>query len=153
MSLHGQVGCGLWSSSCAVGDVCDVFRLDDADVDVLDMCEGWAGRWTATWSFDRCEVSCPIREISGIPMRGAEPVRHFSWHPRQHHRPGLEVLASTGRLHGFESLEERNFLRVLDFAGGIGDVLSQPFRIRFATVGGRWLHHIPDYLVAVPDGR
>jgi hypothetical protein len=35
-------------------------------------------------------------------------------------------MVSTGRLHGFESLEERPLLLALDFAGEVEEVLSQP---------------------------
>ncbi|MDH6128225.1 hypothetical protein [Kitasatospora sp. GP82] len=119
----------------------------------LDLTAGWARRWTVTWSVRGVEVSCLVGEIAGVPVGRAEPVRHFSWHPRQGHRPGLEVLVTTGRQDGFESLEERKFLWALDFAGAVLDVLSQPLRLRFKTVGGKARFHIPDYLVVMPDGR
>ncbi len=45
-------------------------------------------------------------------------------------------MVSTGRLHGFESLEERALLLALDFAGAVEEVLPQPFRLRFETAGG-----------------
>jgi hypothetical protein len=77
---------------------------------------------------------------------GAEPVRRFTWRTDQRHRPGLQFLVSTGRHHGFESLAEQQLLLALDFAGEAIDVLSQPFRLRFAA-GGRWREHIPDFLV------
>jgi hypothetical protein len=60
-------------------------------------------------------------------------------------------MVSTGRLHGFESLEERNLLLVLDFAGDAAEVLSQPFRLRFQTRGGHG-EHIPDFLAVLRDG-
>ena len=50
-------------------------------------------------------------------MAGCEPVRRFTWRQRQRHRPGLQFMVSTGRLHGFESLEERSLLLALDFTG------------------------------------
>jgi hypothetical protein len=62
-------------------------------------------------------------------------------------------MVSTGHLHGFESLEEQRFLLALDFAGEIRDVLSQPMRIKFTTVGGKTLSHVPDFLVVTPHGR
>lgn len=61
-------------------------------------------------------------------------------------------MVSTGRLHGFESLEERNLLLVLDFAGDVAEVLSQPFRLRFRTKTGT-SEHIPDFLAVLRDGR
>jgi hypothetical protein len=49
---------------------------------------------------------------------GCQPWRHFGWRTRQRHRPGLQFLVSTGRHHGFESLEEQRFLLALDFPAG-----------------------------------
>lgn len=71
--------------------------------------------------------------------------------PGQRHRPGLQFLVSTGRHHGFESLEEQRFLLALDFAGGVADVVSQPFRLRAENVGG-WRGHIPDFLAVTAGG-
>ncbi|MBD0746731.1 hypothetical protein BG418_34450 [Streptomyces sp. CBMA152] len=119
----------------------------------LDLVEGWGRRWSVTWCVEGSELSCPVSAIADVPVRRAEPVRHFSWHPRQRHRPGLEAMVTTRRLHGFESLEERKFLRAVDFAGSVRGVLSQPFRLRFKTVAGKVRSHIPDYLVVMPDGR
>jgi hypothetical protein len=58
-------------------------------------------------------------------------------------------MVSTGRRHGFESLEEVSLLVALDFLRA-SEVLSQPFRLDFEHVSGQaW--HIPDFL-AVLDG-
>jgi hypothetical protein len=54
-------------------------------------------------------------------------------------------LAGTGRHHGFESVAEQRLLLALDFAADLTDVLSQPFRLRFAISEG-WQKHIPDFL-------
>lgn len=61
-------------------------------------------------------------------------------------------MVSTGRLHGFESIAERNLLLVLDFAGQVVDVLSQPMRLRFFAAG-RPVEHIPDFLVTTRTGE
>jgi hypothetical protein len=45
--------------------------------------------------------------------------------------PGLQYAVSTGRLHGFESLQKAMFLMALDFAGQAVEVLSQPMRLTF----------------------
>jgi hypothetical protein len=79
-----------------------------------------------------------------MPLRGAQPVRRFSWRTSQLHRPGLQYLVSTGRHHGFESHAEQQLLLVLDFAGGVVEVLSQPFRLAFTTSAGPG-EHIPDF--------
>jgi hypothetical protein len=69
-------------------------------------------------------------------VAGCVPVRRFTWRQRQRHRPGLQFMVSTGRLHGFESLEERSLLLALDFLGEVEEVLSQPFRLKFEAAGG-----------------
>src|SRR5262249_26405917 len=80
------------------------------------------------------------------------PVRRFSWRTRQRHRPGLQYLVSTGRHHGFESLEEARLLLTLDFAAGLLDLVSQPFRMRFSTRDG-WRAHTPDLLLLTAAGH
>jgi hypothetical protein len=61
-------------------------------------------------------------------------------------------MVSTGRLHGFESLEERALLLALDFTGAAEDVVPQPFLLRFGTVGGGFRGHVPDFLAVFRDG-
>ncbi|MGI8311742.1 TnsA-like heteromeric transposase endonuclease subunit [Saccharopolyspora hattusasensis] len=87
-----------------------------------------------------------------MPTLQSVPVRRFSWRSRQRHRPGLQFLVSTGRLHGFESLEERSLLLALDFVGTVVDVLPQPFRLRFETVAEGFREHTPDFLAVFQDG-
>jgi hypothetical protein len=60
-------------------------------------------------------------------------------------------MISTGRLHGFESLEERNLLLALDFTGDVAEVLAQPFRLQFQAGNGHG-EHIPDFLAVFRDG-
>jgi hypothetical protein len=61
-------------------------------------------------------------------------------------------MVSTGRLHGFESLEERSLLLALDFTGTVKEVLPQPFLLRFGTAAGEFREHVPDFLVVFRDG-
>lgn len=61
-------------------------------------------------------------------------------------------MVSTGRLHGFESLEERSLLLALDFTGSAVEILPQPFRLRFETAAGESSGHIPDFLAVFRDG-
>lgn len=69
---------------------------------------------------------------------------------KQRHRPGLEVMASTGWKQGFESLQEVRLLVALDFLT-VSEVLSQPFRLDFEHAGGHaW--HIPDFLAVIGGG-
>ncbi|MFK0251974.1 TnsA-like heteromeric transposase endonuclease subunit [Amycolatopsis azurea] len=85
-------------------------------------------------------------------MAGREPVRRFTWSRGQKHRPGLEFLVSTGRHHGYESLAEARLLLMLDIAGELTDVLSQPLRLRFAAMDGP-RDHIPDFFAETRSGR
>jgi hypothetical protein len=92
-----------------------------------------------------------VRDLGLVAAGGCVPWRHFTWRTGQRHRPGLQYLVSTGRHHGFESLQEQRFLLALDFADGAGDVVSQPFRLRAETVGG-WREHVPDFLAVTAGG-
>jgi hypothetical protein len=87
-----------------------------------------------------------------MPVVGCEPVRRFAWSRGQRHRPGLQYLVSTDRLHGCESMAEARLLLVLDFAGRLDEVISQPFRLRFATGNGE-REHVPDFLAYTRSGR
>lgn len=60
-------------------------------------------------------------------------------------------MVSTGRLHGAESLQEARLLLVLDFAGDVFDVVSQPLRLWFETEDKR-RSHTPDYLAVTRSG-
>jgi hypothetical protein len=60
-------------------------------------------------------------------------------------------MVSTGRMHGFESLEEQKLLLALDFVGGVAEVLAQPFCLRFQRGGGHG-EHVPDFLAVFADG-
>lgn len=111
---------------------------------------GWPRRWTVAWRTPGGELVGPARDLGEVPVAGCEPVRRFSWRARQRHRPGLEFMVSTGRLHGFESLEERRLLLALDFVGVV-EVLPQPFRLRFETIDG-FRKHVPDFLAVMRDG-
>ncbi|MFH9089087.1 hypothetical protein [Streptomyces sp. NPDC017673] len=97
----------------------------------LDDAPDWLCTWTTVWKAGKVEVIVPARDLADGPTGLSVPVRRFSWRAGQRHRSGLEFLVSTGRQHGFESLVERRLLLVLDFAGGVVEVLSQPFRLRF----------------------
>ncbi|MGW7315795.1 hypothetical protein [Streptomyces sp. NPDC054854] len=70
----------------------------------------------------------------------------------------MAYSSGTGRLHGFESLAERRVLLALDFVGGMTEVLSQPFTLKFTTCQ-RPVRHTPDFLALMQgtalliDGR
>ena len=103
-----------------------------------------------TWKVAGCEVTCPVTGMDAFPVPGCEPVRHFTWRTGQGHRPGLQSLASTGRLHGFESHAEQRLLVALDFLG-VREVVSQPHRMRFESAAGP-REHVPDFLAVTGEG-
>jgi hypothetical protein len=123
----------LPSSSCGVADLYVPASVGAEARAVLTLESGWARRWTASWRLPGAQVVCAVRDLASMQVRGAEPVRRFTWRADQRHRPGLQFLVSTGRHHGFESLAEQKLLLALDFAGEVVDVLSQPLRLRFAA--------------------
>jgi hypothetical protein len=116
----------------------------------LSLGEGWSGSWTTAWRFDGDEVFWPVRDLDSVPVLSSQPVRRFTWRARQRHRPGLQFLVSTGRHHGFESLEEARLLLALDFLQ-VRKVLPQPFRLQFVHRDGR-MEHTPDFLAVMGDG-
>jgi hypothetical protein len=130
----------LPSGSCGVADLYVPACVGADARAVLNLEAGWARRWTVSWRLSGAPVVCAVRDLGSMRLVGAEPVRRFTWRADQRHRPGLQFLVSTGRHHGFESLAEQQLLLALDFAGEVTDVLSQPFRLRFAAAG-RWREH------------
>jgi hypothetical protein len=133
------------------GDLCTAWAGFDRPRGLLVLGDGWTRSWRAQWRLAGTEVVCSVRDLASVPTSGCRPVRRFSWRREQRHRPGLQFLVSTGRHHGFESIAEQRLLLALDFAGGVTDVLAQPFRLRFATASG-WRDHIPDFLAVTAKG-
>src|SRR5260221_4122586 len=124
----------IHSDSCGLLDlVVDAQAVPGRPDEVLDLGDGWAGRWSAAWRVSGLEAVCPVRDLGSFPVPGCEPVRRFSWSRRQRHRPGLQFMVSTGLHHGVESLEEARLLPALDFAGALAHAVCQPFLFRFAT--------------------
>ncbi|MFD8703048.1 TnsA-like heteromeric transposase endonuclease subunit [Kitasatospora sp. NPDC059648] len=149
-SMSARTGPGLRSDVCDLASLVSQFTGDDAFRQRLVLHGDWPRRWATTWMFDGGQVVWPVRDLGSVPVLDSRPVRRFTWRPRQRHRPGLEPLVSTGRQHGFESLEERDLLRALDFVR-VREVLPQPFRLDFEHTGGRSAH-VPDFLALMPDG-
>src|SRR6266545_3888374 len=138
------------SDRCGVEDLWLPFDPGSKARVGLDLRPGWVKRWSASWRVAGEEVVNPVGDLGSAPLAVCEPVRRFGWHPRQRHRPGLQFMVSTGRHHGFESLAEQRLLLALDFAGA-ARVVSQPFRLRFATSTG-WRDHTPDFVGVLRDG-
>jgi hypothetical protein len=144
----------LPSASCSWEALALPSRREWITADELVLREGWTRRWTAAWKYgpERSSVTCPVRDLAGMPVDGAQPVRRFSFRTGQHHRPGLHYMASTGRHHGCESRQEAQLLLALDFAGQAVEVLSQPFALTFTTRTGVG-EHTPDFLAVTRQGR
>ncbi len=141
-----------WSDSCRVGDLAFLHRGFTEYAHQLDLDERWARRWTTTWKFGRdAAAAYSVRDLKEVDVSRTMPVRRFTWRTDQHHRPGLEYMVSTRRHHGFESFEEECLLLVTDFAAGLREALSQPFRLRFHA-GGKRVDHTPDYLLLTDSG-
>ncbi|MFJ9034603.1 TnsA-like heteromeric transposase endonuclease subunit [Streptomyces sp. NPDC102274] len=138
----------VWSHSCSLEDLAAPYAIDPVAEEGLDLGPGWDRRWTARWKTERAEVICPVQELAGVPAIASVPVRGFAWRAGQRHRPGLQYLLATGRMHGFEKAE-RNLLLALDFVGALTEVLSQPFKLTFTTAAGSE-DHTPDFLVLLP---
>jgi hypothetical protein len=151
--LQGEpsLAVGLASHSCRLWDLCAGYGAEPADREPLLLGRGWSAAWSAVWRRSGSVVVVPVRGLASAGLAGCEPVRRFGWRSGQRHRPGLQYLVSTGRHHGFESVAEQRVLLVLDFAGGVVELLAQPFRLRFATRSG-WWEHIPDFLACTRGG-
>lgn len=140
----------LWSHRCGWDDLLVPVSLEEGRAG-LDLSAGWQQRWSATWRISGDEVCYPLGELAQSVVGGLGPMRWFSWRRDQRHRPGLEYLVSTGRLHGFESLEEARLLLALDFAGDVQDALPQPLRLGFGGRAGE-REHTPDFLALTRSG-
>jgi hypothetical protein len=139
------------SPSCGLSDLADAYEVPEAARRELACAAGWEGRWEASWRRGGAVAVSRVSDLGQVVAGECRPWRHFTWRAGQRHRPGLEFLVSTGRHHGFESLEEQRLLLALDFAGGVTDVVSQPFRLRAETAAG-WREHVPDFLAVTGSG-
>jgi hypothetical protein len=140
------------SDLCGLDELFLSYEPGGAERAWLALDPGWPRQWTATWRVRGGDEVSLVRDLGPVPVAGREPVRRFSWGRRQCHRPGLQFMVSTGRVHGFESLEEQALLLALDFTGTLEDVLPQPFTLRFGAAGGGFLDHVPDFLAVFRDG-
>ena len=140
------------SDRCGLDELFLAYETGDAERARLALGPGWTRQWTAMWRVRGGDTAFLVRDLGLVPVAGCEPVRRFSWGRRQRHRPGLQFMVSTGRVHGFESLEEQSLLLALDFTGAVEDVLPQPFTLRFEAAGGGFREHVPDFLAVFRDG-
>ena len=139
------------SDCCGLDEMFLAYVPGEAERARLELGPGWTQRWTATWQVSGGDEVSLVRDLGPVPVAGCEPVRRFSWGRRQRHRPGLQFMVSTGRVHGFESLEEQSLLLALDFTRA-EEILPQPFTLRFGIPGGEFREHVPDFLAVFRDG-
>lgn len=59
--------------------------------EALSLGRGWAWQWTTRWKSGGGPVTCPAGELAAMPVRGAQPVRRFSWRTSQR-RPLTDPL-------------------------------------------------------------
>jgi hypothetical protein len=150
VELPVSAAMALASDSCGLADLAQMCAVTEEDRRGLVLTAGWSGRWMTTWKVAGLKVTCPVADMGAFPAAGCEPVRHFAWATRQGHRPGLQSMAGTGRLHGFESHAEQRLLLALDFLGA-REVVSQPHRMRFESASGP-REHTPDFLAVTGEG-
>ncbi|MFI7093221.1 TnsA-like heteromeric transposase endonuclease subunit [Streptomyces lydicus] len=136
----------LWSDVSSLSDLARTHTIPSEAATQLVTPPDWTARWTTAWRFGRTLIASTVRDLHQVDVLSSVPVRRFTWRTDQWHRPGLEYLVSTDRHHGFESYEEELLLLTADFSGALVEALTQPFKLRFNTVGGA-VEHIPDFLL------
>ena len=149
MPSGGFTGSGpIHSGSCGLADLVTVTRAVPGEV--LDLRDGWAGRWSAACRVSGSEVVCPVRDLGSFPVPGCEPVRRF---------PGAGASGIASAVHG-EYLGCPTGSRAWRKPGCCWrwisraqwqKVICQPFRLRFATEDGP-VERIPDVLAVAADG-
>lgn len=140
----------LWSHGCSWTDLLVPISLESGAAG-LGCGDGWPARWRVEWRSGRESRSCSVQEMTLAPMVSVDPIRGFSWSRGQRHRPGLFYMVTTGRHHGTESTQEARLLMMLDFAGEVLDVVSQPLKLVFDAADGQ-RSHTPDYLAVTRSG-
>lgn len=97
------------------------------------------------------EVMTTLERIDVRAVAAGEPVREFSWRPKQGNYPGWLWTATTSTLVGYESLLERDRVLLADFDSDVTGIVSQPFWFSGDDEGAR-RRHVPDYLLTCRDG-
>lgn len=106
---------------------------------------------TATIEFSKHGLRRQAAPLDVIrePFEDTDPVRSFASYRQKRNFEGKLWLASTGRHVPFESFWERAFLAMVDRAGDVTGVGSQPMLIRWRSPKES---HVPDYFVRHHDG-
>jgi hypothetical protein len=104
MPSKGFTGSGpIHSGSYGLADLVTVTRVVAGEV--LDLRDGWAGRWSAAWRVSGSEVVCPVRDASSPPRPSgrASPRASTSWHPassKASSQPGTQPGTGAGTTCG-----------------------------------------------------
>ncbi|MEV4927821.1 hypothetical protein [Streptomyces roseoverticillatus] len=106
----------VYSDRCGLEELVAPYAIAESVHGRLSLGGDWTRSWITAWSFNGDEVVWPVRDLGAVPLLRSQPVRPFTWRARQRHRPGLQFLVSTGRHHGFESLEEQRLLLAMSAA-------------------------------------
>lgn len=96
-------------------------------------------------------VTASLVKVDGALVVRGGPVRSFPSYKGQRNYPGLLWCATTRSLIGYESLLERDRLWLADFDPQVSGILSQPFWLS-GRDGSDLRHHVPDFMLASPDG-
>ena len=94
-----------------------------------------------------CDVG--PEQVSGLDVSRIAPIRISKAYPGRENYSGAYWSATTGRHHWFESLYEKTALSVLDRDPDVADIATQPFKLRWGTLGRT---HFPDFLIRRSDG-
>jgi hypothetical protein len=88
-----------------------------------------------------------IADLSAEHVLRAVPFRTFRWYPNQGHFPGFYWSSTNGDLVQYESLLEKERLRLADADLDVTAIRSQPFQITATDDSGVLRSHIPDFAV------
>ena len=92
-----------------------------------------------------------LAEAAGRLIDGVVPIRQPMQYRGQWSKPGWYYFAYLEKHISYESRFEAAHLLLLDFAGGVRDVIPQPFRLHWRQ-GKAARRHTPDYLVERVSG-
>src|SRR5450631_2084119 len=63
----------------------------------LALGQGWSREWTTRWKFEGGPVVCLVRDLASMPVRGALPVRRFSWRTSASCAPSTSTVRGSWR--------------------------------------------------------
>jgi hypothetical protein len=102
-------------------------------------------------SVDGSEQCSSWDDVSSATLQDVAPWRTFRWHRGQKHYSGTYWSATQNAHVVYESRLELARLLLADFDTAVSHIVAQPFLL-VASVEGKQLKHIPDYLLITNDG-